>query len=122
MENEVRLVGYVNVIHEPIKKTLKETNVESKTSSNTEWIEYPFVIGVKRGEKSIKWDNIYCISKKPISRDLEKELVEVKGSLRVDSWKDENGEYKNKWFVVVYSVINKLDDLKDKVKEVLKKE
>jgi len=122
MENEVKLVGYINSILEPIKKTSKGKDDGSSKSSNTEWIEYPFVVGVKRVENQTKWDNIYCISKKPVSRELEKEFVEVKGTLRVDSWKDKNDEYQNKWYVKVYSIIDKLDDLKKKAAEVLRKE
>jgi ribosomal protein S24E len=105
MENEVKLIGYINSVLDPIKRTLKE--------SNEYWVDYPFVVGVKRGEKSVKWDNIYCISKKPVSNDLVKQLVEVNGSLRVDNWQDENGEYKNKWYVVVYSVLDRLEVLKE---------
>jgi hypothetical protein len=120
MENEVKLVGYINSILDPIKKTLKDANDEK--SINTEWVEYPFVIGVKRGEKSVKWDNIYCISRIPVSNELKNELVEVRGSLRIDSWKDENGDFKNKWYVVVYSITDKLDELRGKAKEVFKKD
>lgn len=113
MENEVKLIGYVNSVLEPINRALKE--------SNEKWTDYPFVVGVKRGEKSVKWDNIYCISKKPVSNDLVKQLVEVNGSLRVDNWQDENGEYKNKWYVVVYSVLNRLEVLKEMASKNMKK-
>jgi hypothetical protein len=113
MENEVKLIGYVNSVLEPLTRTSKE--------SNESWTDYPFVVGVKRGEKSVKWDNIYCISKKPVSNELVKQLVEVNGSLRVDTWQDEFGDYKNKWYVVVYSIQDRLEVLKEEVAQVLKK-
>jgi hypothetical protein len=113
MENEVKLIGYVSSVHNPITRILNE--------SNEQWIDYPFIIGVKRGEKSVKWDNIYCISKKPVSDDLRNKLVEVNGSLRVDTWKDELGDWKNKWYVVVYSIQDRLEVLKEKATQVLKK-
>ena len=113
MENEVKLIGYVSSVHNPITRTSNE--------SNEQWIDYPFVIGVKRREKSVKWDNIYCISKNPVSNDLRNQLVEVNGSLRVDTWKDELGDWKNKWYVVVFSIQDRLEVLKEVVTEVLKK-